>query len=158
MGIYMDYDGIKGEATQNDHKKWIDVLSLSWGAGRSINTVAGRATNREASEPSLSDVTIVKSFDAATPKLFTEACAGNQGKTVKIDITTTGSPSVVFCTYTLYNSLVSTYSVGSGGDRPTESISISYTKMELKFTPYDDKNKAGTPTTVSYDLATTKKS
>lgn len=158
MGIYMDYDGIKGEATQEDHKKWIDVLSISWGTGRGISTKSGSAQNREASEPSLSDVSIVKQFDESTPKLFTEACAGNEGKTVKIDLTTTGSPSVVFCTYTLSNALISSYSVSSSGDRPTESVSISYTKMELKFTPYDDKNKAGTPTTVSYDLATTKKS
>ena len=158
MGIYMDFDSIKGEATQQDHKKWIDILSISWGAGRSINTVSGSAQNREASEPSLSEINIVKQFDASSPKLFTEACAGNQGKTVKIDLTTTGSPSVVFCTYTLTNALISSYSVSSSGDRPTESIGISYTKLEFKFTPYDDKNKAGTPTTVSYDLATTKKS
>lgn len=154
----MDFDGIKGEATQQDHKKWIDVLSLSWGAGRSITTTSGSSQNREASEPHLSDVSIVKIFDAATPKLFTESCAGSEGKTVKIDITTTGSPSAVYCTYTLSNALISSYSVSTSGDRPTESISISFTKLELKFTPYDDKNKAGTPTTVSYDLATTKKS
>jgi len=158
MGIYMDFDGIKGEATQQDHKKWSDVLSLSWGAGRAISTTAGSSQNREASEPHLSDVSIVKLFDASSPKLFTESCAGNEGETVKIDLTTTGSPSVVFCTYTLTNALIGSYSVNTSGDRPTESISISYTKMEFKFTPYDDKNKAGTPTTVSYDLATTKKS
>ena len=158
MGIYMNYDGIKGEATQQDHKQWIDVLSVSWGAGRSISTVSGSAQNREASEPTLSEISIVKQFDAASPKLFTEACAGSEGKTVKIELTTTGSPSVVFCQYTLTNALISSYSVSSSGDRPTESIGISYTKLEFKFTPYDDKNKAGTPTTVSYDLATTKKS
>ena len=32
-GIYMDFDGIRGEATQHEHKRWIDVLSLSWGTG-----------------------------------------------------------------------------------------------------------------------------
>ena len=158
MGIYMDFNGIKGEATQQDHKKWIDVLSLSWGAGRAISTTSGAAQNREASEPHLSDVTIVKLFDAASPKLFTSSVAESEGKTVKIDLTTTGSPSVVFCTYTLSNALISSYQVSTSGERPTESISISYTKLEFKFTPYDDKNKAGTPTTVSYDIATTKKS
>jgi len=44
----------------------------------------------------------------------------------------------------------------SGGDRPSESVSISFTKLEYKFIPYDDKNKAGTPISVSYDLSTTK--
>lgn len=158
MGIYMDFDGIKGEATQQDHKKWIDVLSLSWGTGRGISTVEGSESDREASAPSISDVTIVKQFDEASPKLFTEAVAGNQGKTVKIDLTTTGAPAITFCTYTLSNALISSYSVSTSGDRPIESVDISYTKMEFKFTPYDDKNKAGAPTTVSYDLATSKRS
>ena len=156
MAIYVNYDGIQGEATQQDHKKWIDVLSLSWGVGRGISTVAGSGNNREASEPSVSEVSIVKAFDAASPKLFTESCTGNVGKTVKIDLVSTGNPGVTYCTYTLTNALISSYSVSSGGDRPTESISISFTKLEFKFTPYDDKNKAGTPVTVSYDLATTK--
>lgn len=84
MGIYMDYDGIKGEATQQDHKKWIDILSLSWGSGRSINTVSGSAQNREASEPHLSEVSIVKVFDAATPKLFTEFVQATRGKQLKL--------------------------------------------------------------------------
>ena len=158
MGIYMDFDGIKGEATQEDHKWWIDVLSLTWGTGRSIDTASRDTQNREATEPDLSDVTIIKQFDSASPELFTEACAGNQGKTVKIDITSTGSPSVVFCTYTLSNSVIDGFTVNSSGDRPTESVSISYTKLEFKFTPYDDKLGAGTPTTISYDLATTKSS
>ena len=158
MGIYMNFDGIEGEATQQDHKKWIDVLSLSWGVGRGISTVEENNNNREASEPSLSDVTIIKNFDAASPSLFTEATAGNAGKTVKIELTTTGEPSVVTCTYTLSNALISSYSVSTSSERPIESISISYTKLEFKFTPYDEAHKAGAPTTISYDLASAKAS
>ena len=56
----------------------------------------------------------------------------------------------------LTNALISGYSLSSGGDRPSESISINFTKIEYKHIPYDDKNKAGTPVTVSYDLSTTK--
>ena len=158
MAVYLNYDGIQGEATQQDHKKWIDVLSMSWGVGRGISTVSGSSNNREASEPSISEVSIVKMFDAASPKLFTESCTGNAGKTVKIDLVTTGSPGVTYATYTLTNALISSYSVSSSGDRPTESVSISFTKLEFKFVPYDDKNKAGSPVTVSYDMATTKSS
>ena len=158
MGIYMDFDGIKGEATQEDHKQWIDVMSLQWGAGRAISTTAGSAANREASEPHLSDVIITKTFDASSTDLFVNSCTGNEGKTVKIELTTTGSPSNTYCVYTLTNALISSYSVSSGGDRPTESVGISFTKLEFKFTPYDDKNKPLGSKTVSYDLATTKKS
>jgi type VI secretion system secreted protein Hcp len=156
MAIYLKYDGIDGEATHDSHKKWIDVHSLSFGIGRAISTPSGSAANREASEPSVSEVVITKLMDSASPKLMVESATGAAGKTVKIDLVSTGSPGNTYVTYTLTNALISSYSVSSGGDRPSESLSISFTKIEYKFTPYDDKNKAGTPVTVSYDLATTK--
>lgn len=158
MAIYLKFDGIDGDATHEDHKKWIDVLSVSWGVGRAISTPSGSTDNREASEPSVSEISIVKMFDTASPKLFTQSCTGNEGKEVKIDLVSTGSPGVTYCTYTLTNALISSYSVSTSGDRPTESISISFTKLEFKLTPYGADNKAGTPVTVSYDLATTKSS
>lgn len=156
MAIYVKIDGIDGEATHETHKKWLDVSSIQWGVGRAISTPAGSTANREASEPSVSEVTITKLMDSSSPKLFTEACTGNAGKLVQIHLVSTGSPGNTYTEYKLTNSLVSAYSMSSGGDRPSESVSISFTKLEYKFIPYDDKNKAGTPIAVSYDLSTTK--
>lgn len=156
MAIYVKYDGIDGEATHESHKKWLDVASIQWGVGRGISTPAGSTANREASEPSVSEVTLTKLMDASSPKFFTEACVGAVGKKVVIHLVTTGSPGNTYAEYALTNALVSAYSMSSGGDRPSESISISFTKMEFKFIPYDDKNKAGTPIAVSYDISTTK--
>jgi type VI secretion system secreted protein Hcp len=156
MAIYVKYDGIDGEATHETHKKWLDAGSLQFGVGRSISTPAGSTANREASEPSVSEVTISKLMDSASPKLFTESCTGAAGKKVQIHLVSTGSPGNTYVEYTLTNALISSYSVSTGGDRPSESVSISFTKLEYKFIPYDDKNKAGTPISVSYDLSTTK--
>lgn len=156
MAIYIKYDGIDGEATHETHKKWLDVSSLQWGVGRAISTPSGSTANREASEPSVSEVTITKLMDSSSPKFFVESCTGAVRKKVQIHLVTTGSPGNTYAEYTLTNALVSAYSMSSGGDRPSESISISFTKMEYKFIPYDDKNKAGTPISVSYDLSTTK--
>ncbi|MFC6486411.1 Hcp family type VI secretion system effector [Nitratireductor sp. GCM10026969] len=156
MAIYLKYDGIDGEATHDKHQKWIDVQSMQFGIGRGISTPSGSTANREASEPSVSEVTITKMMDGASPKLFTESATGAAGKEVKIHLVSTGSPGNTYVEYTLTNSLISGYSVSTGGDRPTESISINFTKMEYKFIPYDDKNKAGTPVSVHYDLTSTK--
>lgn len=156
MAIYLKYEGIEGEATHDKHQKWIDVSSLQFGIGRGISTPSGSTANREASEPSVSEVVITKAMDGASPKLFTESATGAVGKKVEIHLVSTGSPGNTYVEYILTNSLISGYSVSSGGDRPTESVSINFTKMEYKFIPYDDKNKAGTPVSVSYDLASTK--
>lgn len=156
MAIYVKYEGIDGEATHDTHKKWIDCSSLQFGVGRAISTPSGSAGNRESSEPSVSEITLVKSMDAASTKLFVESVTGAAGKKVEIHLVSTGSPGVTYTEYTLTNALISSYSVSSGGERPTESISINFTKIQYKFTPFDDKHKAGTPVSVSYDLATTK--
>ena len=156
MAIYVKYEGIDGEATHEKHKKWIDVSSIQFGVGLAITTPTGATANREASEPAVSEVTLTKILDNSSPKLLVEACTGAKGKKVEIHLVSTGSPGNTYCEYTLTNGLVSSYSVSSGGDRPSESISISFTKIEFKLTPYDDANKAGSPVTVSYDLSTTK--
>lgn len=156
MAIYMKYGSIKGDATHEEHKDWLTIDSLQWGAGRSIMTPAGSTRNREASEPSVSEVTVTKSMDASSPSFFTEALTGNKGTEVKINLVSTGSPGRVFATYTLSDALVSSYSMSSGGDRPSESISINFSKVQFKYIPTKTEHGAGTPTTVSYDLATTK--
>jgi type VI secretion system secreted protein Hcp len=53
--------------------------------------------------------------------------------------------------------MISSYSASSGGDRPSESFSLNFTKIEYKYTPFDDKHKAGTPMPVTYDVTTATK-
>jgi type VI secretion system secreted protein Hcp len=156
MAIYLKMDGIDGDATHEQHKKWLTVNSIQWGVGRSISTPTGSTFNREASEPHISEVMIAKDADASTPKLFGEACTGKAGKKVVIDFVTTGSPGDTYLQCTLNDTLVSSYSVSSGGDRPSENIGLSFTKMEMKYIPYDEKHKPGSPIVVNYDLTTTK--
>jgi len=156
MAIYLKMDGIDGDTTHDQHKKWVTVESIHWNVGRRMNTPAGTTTNREASEPSVSEVVIAKQADASTPKLFGEACTGKDGKKVVIDFVTTGSPGDTYLQCTLSDTLISSYSVSSGGDRPSESIGLNFTKMEMKYIPYDEKHKPGSPIVVNYDLTSTK--
>jgi len=157
MALYLHYDGIDGEATHQDHKKWIEISSLQWGVGRGISTPVGGSANREASQPSVSEVVVTKNLDVASSKIFTESVAGTKGKVVKVHVVATGDPGETYVEYTLTNTLISGYSVSSGGDRPSESISLNFTKIEYKFTPAAIDNEPGTPVTVSYDLSTAKK-
>jgi type VI secretion system secreted protein Hcp len=156
MAIYLKMDGVDGDATHDQHKKWLTVDSFNMGVGRSISTRSGSTANREASEPSVSEVVITKTADASSPKLFGEACTGKQSKKVVIDFVTTGSPGDTYMQCTLTDTLVSAYSVSSGGDRPVENISLSFTKLEMKYIPYDKDHKPGSPIVVNYDLTSTK--
>jgi type VI secretion system secreted protein Hcp len=156
MPIYFQIDGIQGDATHETHVSWMDIQSMHWNVARNVNTLAGASTNREASEPAISEVTLTKVSDSSTTKLFQEACTGRAGKTATIHMVTTGNPGDVYIEYKLYNTLIASYTVGSSGDRPSESITLNFTKMDVKYTPFDANNTAKSPMIASYDLSTAK--
>jgi len=153
MSIYMKIDGIKGKVTAKGHEEWIDVSSLQWGVGRAISSAVGTSADREASKPSISEVSVTKLMDESSPMIFAEACVG-KGKKVLIDLCTVGTDSIdPYMSYELEDCMISGYSVSSGGDRPSESVSLSFTKMTMKFIPYDKNGKPESPLPAGYDMA-----
>ena len=156
MPIYMKYDSIEGDVTAAGHEKWIEVQSFQWGVGRGIQSRTGRGVNREASAPSISEVVVTKVQDKATIKLLDASLQG-EGKTVTIDfVKTDGQKLEKYMTYILTNTMVSGYSISSGGDRPTESISLNFTKFQFKDINMDATNKGAGGAVVTYDIAAAK--
>jgi type VI secretion system secreted protein Hcp len=116
----------------------------------------GASADRESSAPSVSEITATKAQDIATVPILNEALQG-EGQTVIIDFCKTDKGQLeVYLTYTLTNCMISGYSISSGGDRPSESISLNFTKIECKNTPMGAAGESESPVTVTYDLATAK--
>lgn len=152
MALYMKYGSIKGPVTTDGFKDWIELNSFHWGVGRSIGTAARGSTSREHSEPSLSEVTVTKLTDVASPKLFLDSVAGKLDSKVTIKFTTTTKGKVeTFLTYELENTGISGYSLSSGGDMPVESLSLNFTKISETFSGMNP-DISGSPETVGYDL------
>ncbi|MFO1052651.1 MAG: type VI secretion system tube protein Hcp [Planctomycetota bacterium] len=154
MAIYMQYPNIPGAVTEEGHKGWIEINSFQWGVGRGISTPVGRAENREASMPSVSEVTVTKAFDEKSSTKLLEAALTGEGVTVVIDfMKTEKGKAEMFAKYTLTNTMISGYSVSSGGDRPSESLSLNFTAIEFTGAPHGQEGKGGAPERVKYDLA-----
>ena len=154
MPIYMKYDTINGDVTAKDHEKWIEVNSFQWGVGRGISSPTGASADRESSAPSVSEIVVTKETDIASTKLVNESLQG-EGVEVKLDFCKTDKGNLsVYLAYTLTNTMISGYSLSSGGDRPTESLSLNFTKIEMRDIGLGSKNEDGQPETVGYDLAT----
>lgn len=158
MAIYMKVDGIKGNVTAAGHEDWINILSMSFGVGRGIMSAKpGTVKDRESSIPSLSEIVVSKSMDETSPLLFIESCIGI-AKTVLIHLCRTGDQTQSYMEYTLGNVLISSYGMQGGSEGiPSEKFSLNYDKIEMKYTPYDDSHKAGSPIPTGYDLKTAKK-
>lgn len=155
MAIFLKYGVINGETTAEGFKDWIEVSSLSWGVGRGISSGVGGGSKREASAPSISEITLSKTFCAASPLLLKDAIGG-KGCEAQIHLTRTDNSGkhVAYQKYILTDALLSGYSVSSGGDRPAESFSINFNKIDSEYLKIDDKFAAKTTGHVIYDLTT----
>lgn len=156
MPIYMKYDGIPGDVTEEGHKNWIELNSCQWGLGRGISSPTGGSADRESSAPSVSEVTVSKAQDVSTIKLVDAALQG-EGKVVEIDFCKTDKGKLeVYLKLTLTNTMISGYSLSSGGDRPSESLSLNFTKVEVKMLQNDPTGAGADSSNVTYDISSAK--
>lgn len=157
MAIFLKYGSIKGETTQLTHKDWIEVNSFQWGVGRGISSGVGGGSKREASAPSVSEITITKTMDISSPLLLKEALGG-KAVDVKLELTQTDNSGkhVSYQKYVLSETLISGYSISSGGDRPSESLSLNFTKIDSEYLNIDDKFASKTTGHIVFDISASK--
>ncbi len=144
---------IKGDSKIPGHENWITCDSLQLGVGRSIASSGGGAS-RETSNPSFSEITLAKSTDIASTDLFFQATSGKSLGKAEIHLVQTvdaGKKAEPYMMIELEEALISSYSMSSGGDRPSESFSINFTKISYQYDDFSGAKKTtGTPK--KYDL------
>lgn len=149
----MNFDGIPGDTTAKGFEKWIHIESFQFGVGRAIGTAVGKGVVREGSQPSVSEITVTKLLDTSTPKLIKAATVDRKGVKVKIAFVTSDSDPATYLEYDLTDTLISGYSTSSGGDRPTETLSLNFTEFQISYTPTGEDNSSAAPGRFGYDLS-----
>ncbi len=160
MPIYIKYGDIKGDVTAEGHKGtdgWVEVNSFQFGIGRGISSPTGGGSDRESSAPSVSEIVVTKPMDKSSYRWMEESLWG-EGVAVQIDFCKTDKDKLeVYASYKLENCMVSGYSVSSGGDRPSESLSLNFTKILYEFHEMKSKNEKGDSPKAGWDIAEAKK-
>jgi len=149
-------DVIKGESQVEGHPNWINVDSFQLGVGRAISA-SGRGSDRDTSNPSFSEATFSRSTDKASPDLFFQAVAGKSLGEAKIHFTqkAEADKEQIYLEFILGDPIVSSYSISSGGDRPTESFSLNFVKISKKYTAFSG-SKVGDQPEKKWDLVANK--
>lgn len=149
---------IKGTSKVDAHTDWIAVSSLQLGVGRAISTSSDGATDRDTSNPSFSELTFTKPTDISSADLFAQSIYGKSLGKAEIHFIQTGGTDKndqVYLKIELEEAIISSYSLSSGGDRPTESFSLNFAKISYQYDQFDGAIvKTGTPK--KWDLTTNK--
>jgi type VI secretion system secreted protein Hcp len=140
--IYMKLGDIKGEATESNHKGWIEIDSVSLGAGR-----AGAAASARTAAPSgPGTISFARRGDSSSAALM-EYCRTRRAiSRVEIHVVEESARYV-------FQDAIITSCQGPGQGT---NISLNYQKMQVDYQTQDSKGARGGvgPT---YDLGTAKK-
>jgi type VI secretion system secreted protein Hcp len=154
---FLKLTGIEGESTAKGMEKQIEVYSFSWGASNP-STVGSGSGGHGAGKVSVSSLNIMKKSEKSSPKLFMACCRGDhidEGVLTLRKATGEGGQKE-FLTYKLSDVMVDSiqWSGSTGGDdTPTESLSLSFAKIEISYQQQDTKGGAvGKPVDASWDL------
>jgi type VI secretion system secreted protein Hcp len=134
--IYMKCDGLTRGHSSSQGTGWIQLQSFQWGVGRGVTSPrdpsSGGAADRESSRPSVSEIVITKRTDVASP-LFSQAALHGRGDKCELHFDKANTSNAQpYMTINLENVMVARYSMSSGGDRPSESLTLNFTKIEYK--------------------------
>jgi type VI secretion system secreted protein Hcp len=152
---FIKFDGITGESTMKGEEGAIKLASFEFSATATADATTGLASGKRQFSP----IVIQKPVDQASISLFKSFLTGEAVRTAEIDFVTTTphAGATPYLKIDLAEVTISSFSISSGGDRPTESISFNFHKIE---TSYVGKvvgvTNPGTPTTAGWDLTTIK--
>ena len=135
----MSIDGnasIKGESSSSSHQDWIELLSFTEGSSAQIGSTVGGA--RPSVRVNLEDVTVSKYVDISSPMLRLALANGDIFTEVRIDIIKScgGSPYTEYAITLTVSGLTSLQmSTATANERPTESLSFNFSRIETMYTP-----------------------
>ncbi len=151
QNIFWEIDGIKGESTSSQGKDMVELLSYNHGVSMPL-TAGPSNTSRASGRCVHQDFTATKYVDLCSPTLNLKCCAGEDIKSMKIHVwkaDAAGTP-LEYLTYTFESCIVTSVSVGGGGDQPVETVTFNYKKItwdysqQLQKAPGGKKGKAST--------------
>lgn len=136
---YLKLGDIKGEATDSEHKDWIDVLSFEQSMRKSGEGATG--ATRQRGDVIMDDIVVVKELDKSSPKLAESIAMGTVIPKVEFELT---SSAGTYYKYELTNVMVTSYSVsGTADERPTEQVSLNFEEIKTTYTEYGSDGKKG---------------
>ena len=131
--------GIAGDTTDEAHRDWIEVLSMSQGVTGTKRSVA------------CSDLSVMKYLDRSGPALWAAAAVGQVYPELHIEVVQTGETAVVVYDLRFTNAKLTSVQTSGSSELPTESVSFSYQSLTLTFNKQSPTGGVipGTPQTIN---------
>lgn len=154
IDTHIKFDGIDGEATHQDHKGEIEVMSWSWNITNVSNLTGGGSGQGKATA---GDFHFMHQYDKASPNLAKKCAKGEHFPTVVLTARKSGDGQKDFLKVTMKEVYITSVSpAGSSGGGIAEGVSMSVSDIEFAYKPQDDKGKLGGDVKFGWNVKSTK--
>jgi type VI secretion system secreted protein Hcp len=137
---FLKLNGVTGESQKATHAGEIDVMSFSWGASNSSSV--GTGTGVSVGKVTVSDFSVMKTTDKASPSLFQKCCDGSVIPTgvvtIQKQVAGVPTPYLVYNFQNLYVTSIQWSGSGGAGDSPMESITFCFEVGTVDYSPQKD--------------------
>jgi type VI protein secretion system component Hcp len=137
-GIYAKYEGIDGEAVDEDHHHWIEIGAFEWGAHRELVAPVEPRRVRASVDPE--GFTLSFAYEKASPKLEEKAFTGAVIPRLEVEVTAVSNEErVTYLRYEFTNVIVTDFMVDAtaGYGRPEVTFTNTFQKAKVTYSEYD---------------------
>ena len=147
MAGFIKFDGVDGDSTDKNHKKWSFIDSFNQVISVPMSGTGSRARR---GDTVFHDVQVVKHVDAASPKLAQYTASGMVFAKVQIEVTgsQTDKGRETYFAYELKNVRISSYNVGGATTDqtttvPSETLMLNFEEIKNTYTGATPDGKPG---------------
>lgn len=145
--VFFKLGDIEGQAQDEDHEKWIDILSFDCGVSNSIDCVEKLKGNPGGEASTHNNLGISKQVDNTSSQLYAHCGLGSMFKKATVEI---WEEKELLMKVTMENVAIASIGVSGGTDGvPHEQLQIAYTKIAYQYRTDAEQD---------YDLVTNKSS
>jgi type VI secretion system secreted protein Hcp len=152
VDVLLKLDDIQGESVIQDHEDEIDVLAWSWEISNQSDVALGGG--RGAGKTIVGPLTVTKYIDKASPRLIREALKGSIFSEAILVVRKAGKYALDYLKITMSDVKVTNVSNSgvSGDDRPTESVTLVFSKVRYEYTPEKEDGHGDAAIGISWDI------
>ena len=147
VDMFMKIEGIEGEKPLGE----IEIESFSWGLSQS--GAAAATGGAGAGKVQFQGFHFTSAASKASPKLFLACATGQHLKEATLSCRKSGGDQVqTFMVVKMNDVLISSYQTSGGGEQPTESVSLNFTKIEFSYKPQNANGTLGAAVSAGWDV------
>ena len=132
MPTYLNIPDVEGNASSSTYSGWLTVESFHMQTMRNIVTYPGQSYDRDTGLPMLSELSITKLIDKASPLLMQAALENKTYSLVKMHVCRSGSSNITaYQEWEFKNVMISQYEIQQDEDgKPFERIMLNFTSVQ----------------------------